>query len=485
MLHLITGRATGTLACISGPGIAGSTDLIPSSQVRSGILRRTIKPALLDRFKGNGFSPVLHPFYLGETPHHDSFPGEQLLYPSRRAIEKVGMVKKNYQKKKYRPEAREVIPGKAQATGSFAEASSGKDGRTAEKPAVSRGAFEQEATKKGRKRPRDVRAEGGKMPGASPPGRKAERRAKKPSKTLSVAKPVVTSEPRTTAGTPSCTSKAAEYETVHDAEDSPPVRKKRMNRSGRSSSQSLSAAVDSQSSDGAAASLISEVRGEDDGGDEGNEAHATLEGILHDGTIYLVDDSKRVFSSTRDARGSLVQVGKLSGADGTIAFSRGFDVERVSTTVESGSIGAPGDANGGEDSAPEKDGADKGTAVASGVTGSDTLKARKRRARKKARKKRATGDASATVSGANEADAGVEALCGEQRDAGQEGGGPKGTVQTVAYPFEVDVSSGACTRLVRPASLRRERPFVMRAGGTALLVVSPACGVVEFRAGPR
>lgn len=141
----------------------------------------------------------------------------------------------------------------------------------------------------------------------------------------------------------------------------------------------------------------------DDPNDDSHES-STLEGIFHEGAMYLVDVRRRVFSAQRDEQGNLVQVG-------TFDDDRGKVVIIVKPTLDAPTNGNSSLAVAVKGAVPSK-GAPDNTSV-SGAAGSRIDNKTKNKGKK-------------------EAGAGVR---------GEEEGDATGTTagNVVEYPFEVEV----------------------------------------------
>lgn len=134
-------------------------------------------------------------------------------------------------------------------------------------------------------------------------------------------------------------------------------------------------------------------------GDINNDEHTeenqteTVEGVLHEGVMYLVDNRKRVFSVQRDARGELVQVGIFDTARG------GVVVEVIADSAEMAASAKKAD---------------------DGNTDADKTNGNKQKKKKKEKK----GSSQEATAGGRER--------GLERAAGK-------AVGVVEYPFEVEV----------------------------------------------
>ncbi|CAM9786427.1 unnamed protein product [Pylaiella littoralis] len=133
----------------------------------------------------------------------------------------------------------------------------------------------------------------------------------------------VSSQPRTHT----CTSKVAEYAATCDV--TPPVRgakkkrklKDKRQKTGGRSSPSRNRHAPPPFKKTATPIGNNADNGDDDGDDnDDNYESPALEGIFHNGAMYLVDARRRVFSAQRDGQGNLVEVGTFDDGRGKVVM---------------------------------------------------------------------------------------------------------------------------------------------------------------------
>ena len=163
----------------------------------------------------------------------------------------------------------------------------------------------------------------------------------------------------------------------------------------------------------------------------------TVEGVVHEGAMYLVDSRKRVFSSERDDRGEPVQVGVLDEHRGLVLdASPSKDVVAFAAAAVTATIDATAVGNTCNNT--------QRTAVKS-----ETKPSKKKNKNKKRKRRVESGEASAggTV-GAT--DGGGEPEDGVKRTASGKSSVPVDKPSKVVdYPFEVEVRGVSSARLSR------------------------------------
>lgn len=169
-----------------------------------------------------------------------------------------------------------------------------------------------------------------------------------------------------------------------------------------------------------------------DDDDDDRDGSSSLEGVMHEGTMYLVDKRKRVFSTQRDALGELLQVGRFDdgagsgGGGGVVLTTVASDSPPTAAVAEpDGMVREQGEGGRGTGHAAEK--------------AEDGKKKKKKKKKKKGSTDVKEEAATVVVSGGRGAAAAA--------DAGT-------AVEAVEYPFEVEVRSShlfiTCDSFARP-----------------------------------
>lgn len=264
---------------------------------------------------------------------------------------------------------------------------------------------------------------------------------------------------RSTAALLSCTSKAAEYASrltastsnpneketraeegtektgeTNDNETPKSTRKKdRKERRQRSpsakktepNSNTATSTVDDRNSTN---SLLQGGNHNDDD-DHDHDGSSSLEGVMHEGTMYLVDNRKRVFSVQRDTLSELVQVGRFDdgggGGGGKVVLAKvASDSHPATATITE----------------PNGKGREQGEGRGEATTAHVAEKPKDReKTKKKKKKKKKKGSTDVNKEKEEEAAATATAVTSGGRGAADAAVAPAETVvEVVDYPFEAE-----------------------------------------------
>lgn len=222
---------------------------------------------------------------------------------------------------------------------------------------------------------------------------------------------------------PSCTTKVREYEMTLDDDEPPPSPGKMHKRGKRKRTSSSKSSSGTKNRAGQCDPKPARPKATEGHHDQ-TETEAPLEGIMHEGMMYLVDESNRVFSSTRDSQGRLVQVGCVDKTGARVVFA-GSNPQN-----DTGSTGRT------PERSPSTTSSDAPVINPTKKVDEDGDSAgRKRRKRKKAKKGR-------KQEGERADEGGARAAGSDEGSSAKEGTSSSTSprVGTVKYPFEVEVS---------------------------------------------